>query len=148
MNIPALKAFAPTRRQIIEAVTLKLNHALTARTPDYLDTYARQVAALRTLEQEDRTGLIERVASVEILTEILTVGQQSRKIMNQRTVFLRLLGLQQFNVYHLPANCRKVADIWCREERPVRLQFVERKQELLGAFVQMGADFRNELLSR
>jgi hypothetical protein len=63
MNIPALKAFAPTvRRQIIEAVTLKLNHALTARTPDYLDTYARQVAALRTLEQEDRAGLIERVA--------------------------------------------------------------------------------------
>jgi hypothetical protein len=63
MNIPALKAFAPTvRRQIIEAVTLKLNHALTARIPDYLDTYAHQVAALRTLEQEDRTGLIERVA--------------------------------------------------------------------------------------
>jgi hypothetical protein len=63
MNIPTLKAFAPAvRRQIIEAVTLKLNHALTARTPDYLDTYARQVAALRTLEQEDRAGLIERVA--------------------------------------------------------------------------------------
>ncbi len=63
MNIPALKAFAPTvRRQLIEAVTLKLNFVLTARTPDYLDTYARQVAALRTLEQEDRAGLIERVA--------------------------------------------------------------------------------------
>jgi Eco57I restriction-modification methylase len=63
MNIPALKAFAPAvRRQLIEAVTLQLNHALTARTPDYLDTYAPQVAALRKLEQEDRTGLIERVA--------------------------------------------------------------------------------------
>ena len=63
MNIPALKGFAPAvRRQLIEAVTLKLNYVLTARTPDYLDTYARQVAALRTLEQEDRAGLIERVA--------------------------------------------------------------------------------------
>lgn len=63
MNIPALKAFAPAvRRQLIEAVTLQLNHALTARTPDYLDTYAPQVAALLKLEQEDRTGLIERVA--------------------------------------------------------------------------------------
>jgi Eco57I restriction-modification methylase len=63
MNIPALKAFAPAvRRQLIEAVTLQLNHVLTARTPDYLDTYASQVRALRDLAQADRTGLIERVA--------------------------------------------------------------------------------------
>ncbi len=63
MNIPALKAFAPAvRRQLIEAVTLQLNHVLTARTPDYLDTYASQVRALRELAQADRPGLIERVA--------------------------------------------------------------------------------------
>jgi type II restriction/modification system DNA methylase subunit YeeA len=63
MNIPALKAIAPAvRRQLIEAVTLQLNHVLTARTPDYLDTYASQVRALRELAQADRTGLIERVA--------------------------------------------------------------------------------------
>jgi len=63
MNIPALKAFAPAvRRQLIEAVTLQLNHVLTARTPDYLDTYASQVRALRELAQADQAGLIERVA--------------------------------------------------------------------------------------
>jgi hypothetical protein len=63
MNIPALKAFAPAvRRHLIEAVTLQLNHVLTARTPDYLDTYASQVRALRELAQADRAGLIERVA--------------------------------------------------------------------------------------
>jgi N-6 DNA Methylase len=63
MNIAALKEFAPAvRRQLMEAVGLKLNHVLTARTPDYVDTYARRVAAIRRLAQEDRAGLIERVA--------------------------------------------------------------------------------------
>lgn len=63
MNIAALKEFAPAvRRQLMEAVTLKLNYVLTARTPDFLDTYARQVAALRELAEEDRAGLVERVA--------------------------------------------------------------------------------------
>ena len=63
MNIPALKAFAPkVRRQLIDAVTLQLDHALTARTPDYLDTYAHQVAELHTLAAADKTGLVERVA--------------------------------------------------------------------------------------
>ena len=88
--------------------------------------------------------LLTKAASVVILT----VGQHGIEILNHRPVFLRLLGLQQFNVHQLPANCRKVVDIWCREERPERFKFVERKQELLGVFVQMGADFRNELLSR
>jgi hypothetical protein len=63
MNTSALKSFAPAvRKQLIEAVTRKLDQALTARTPDYLDTYATQVRALRELAAEDRKGLIERVA--------------------------------------------------------------------------------------
>jgi type II restriction/modification system DNA methylase subunit YeeA len=44
------------------AVTVKLDDALAARTPDYLATYAPQVAKLRLLAKEDRSGLIERVA--------------------------------------------------------------------------------------
>ena len=63
MNTSALKAFAPAiRRQLIEAVTRKLDFVLAAQTPDYLTTYAPQVAALRALAQADRIGLIERVA--------------------------------------------------------------------------------------
>ena len=63
MNTAALKTFAPAvRRQLMEAVTRKLDFALSAQTPDFLTTYAPQVAALRKLEKADRTGLIERVA--------------------------------------------------------------------------------------
>ncbi|MFZ4767373.1 MAG: hypothetical protein ACOYMN_20660, partial [Roseimicrobium sp.] len=63
MNTAALKAFAPVvRRQLLEAVSRKLDYVLSAQTPDYLTTYAQQVVALRKLAQEDRTGLIERVA--------------------------------------------------------------------------------------
>jgi hypothetical protein len=63
MNTAALKAFAPVvRRQLLEAVSRKLDFVLAAQTPDYLTTYAPQVAALRNLAQADRTGLIERVA--------------------------------------------------------------------------------------
>jgi type II restriction/modification system DNA methylase subunit YeeA len=63
MNTAALKTFAPAvRRQLMEAVTRKLDFALTAKTPDFLTTYAPQVAALRKLESADRAGLIERVA--------------------------------------------------------------------------------------
>jgi type II restriction/modification system DNA methylase subunit YeeA len=63
MNTSALKTFAPAvRKQLMEAVTRKLDFALTAQTPDYLTTFAPQVAALRKLAQADRTGLIERVA--------------------------------------------------------------------------------------
>ena len=63
MNTAALKTFAPAvRRQLMEAVTRKLDFALSAKTPDFLTTYAPQVAALRKLEKADRTGLIERVA--------------------------------------------------------------------------------------
>jgi SAM-dependent methyltransferase len=63
MNIAVLRDFAPAvRRQLIEAVSLKLDHVLTARTPDYVDTYALQVAAIRKLAEADRTGLVERVA--------------------------------------------------------------------------------------
>jgi len=79
---------------------------------------------------------------------ILIVGHQRLKIVNHHSVFLRLLGLQQFNIHLLPANCRKVADSWGREERPIRFQFVKRKQELLGVLVQIGADFRRELHPR
>jgi len=63
MNTAALKTFAPAvRKQLMEAVTRKLDFALSAKTPDFLTTYAPQVAALHKLEQADRTGLIERVA--------------------------------------------------------------------------------------
>lgn len=63
MNISAIKDFAPAvRRQLIEAVTRKLDLVLSAQTPDYLSTFAPQVAALRKLAEEDRDGLIERVA--------------------------------------------------------------------------------------
>jgi len=63
MNTTALKTFAPAvRRQLLEAVTRKLDFALTARTPDFLTTYAPQVASLRKLAEQDRKGLIERVA--------------------------------------------------------------------------------------
>ena len=50
MNTAALKTFAPdVRRQLMEAVTRKLDFVLTAKTPDFLTTYASQVAALRKL---------------------------------------------------------------------------------------------------
>lgn len=63
MNTAALKTFAPAvRRQLMEAVTRKLDFALTAQTPDYLTTFAPQVASLRKLAQADRSGLIDRVA--------------------------------------------------------------------------------------
>jgi hypothetical protein len=63
LNTSALKTFAPAvRRQLMEAVTRKLDYVLSAQTPDYLTTFAPQVAALRRLAQTDRAGLIERVA--------------------------------------------------------------------------------------
>jgi hypothetical protein len=63
MNTAALKSFAPAvRRQLMEAVTQKLDFVLSARTPDYLTTFARQVGELRNLAQSDRPGLVERVA--------------------------------------------------------------------------------------
>jgi hypothetical protein len=63
MNTSALKNFAPAvRRQLIEAVTRKLDYVLTARTPDLLTVYALQVASLSKLAQTDRNGLVERVA--------------------------------------------------------------------------------------
>jgi hypothetical protein len=63
MNTSVLKTFAPAvRRHLLEAVTRKLDFALSAQTPDYLTTYARQVASLRSLADADRAGLIERVA--------------------------------------------------------------------------------------
>ncbi len=63
MNTTALKSFAPAvRRQLIEAVTRKLDFVLSAQTPDYVTTFASQVAVLRRLALQDRVGLIERVA--------------------------------------------------------------------------------------
>jgi hypothetical protein len=63
METSTLKKFAPAaRNQLVAAIGLKLDYVLSARTPDYLTTYARQVAALRELAQTDRVGLIERVA--------------------------------------------------------------------------------------
>ncbi len=63
MNTAALKTFAPSvRNQLLEAVTRKLDFVLTAKTPDFLTTYAPQIASLRKLAEQDRKGLIERVA--------------------------------------------------------------------------------------
>ena len=63
MNTSKIKSFAPAvRRQLLEAVTRKLDFVLSAQTPDFLATYANQVEALSKLAQLDRTGLIERVA--------------------------------------------------------------------------------------
>ncbi len=62
MNLTALKSFAPAmRRQLIEAVTRKLDTALTGDTAD-LRAARRQVDALRREAMKDRDGLIERVA--------------------------------------------------------------------------------------
>jgi type II restriction/modification system DNA methylase subunit YeeA len=62
MNTSALKTFAPAvRRQLMEAVTRKLDFVLGAQTPDYLTTFAPEVAALRAMAQADRSELIERV---------------------------------------------------------------------------------------
>jgi hypothetical protein len=63
MNTAHLKTFSPAvRRQLMEAVTRKLDVVLGAQTPDYLSTFAPQVAALRSLAAADRAGLIDRVA--------------------------------------------------------------------------------------
>ena len=62
MNTSALKSFAPAvRRQLMEAVTRKLDYVLTADTPD-LRAAAEQVKSLRKEADRDRTALIERVA--------------------------------------------------------------------------------------
>ena len=43
MNTSALKTFAPAvRRQLMEAVTRKLDYVLTAQTSDYLTTLSFQ----------------------------------------------------------------------------------------------------------
>jgi hypothetical protein len=63
MNTATLKTFAPAvRRQLMEAVSRKLDFVLSAQTPDYLSTFARQVAELRRAALSDRDGLVERVA--------------------------------------------------------------------------------------
>ena len=63
MDTSTLKKFAPAaRNQILAAIGLKLDYVLSARTPDYIGTYAPQVAALRRLAAADRAGLVERVA--------------------------------------------------------------------------------------
>lgn len=63
VNTAALKTFAPAmRRQLIEAVGLKLDRLLTSQTPDTLTTYAKQIAELRQQEQENHKEVLERVA--------------------------------------------------------------------------------------
>lgn len=62
MNTSSLKSFAPAvRRQLMEAVTRKLDYVLTADTPD-LRAAAEQVKTLRKEADRDRSGLVERVA--------------------------------------------------------------------------------------
>ena len=62
MNTSSLKSFAPAvRRQLMEAVTRKLDYVLTADTPD-LRAAAAQVKSLRKEADRDRPALIERVA--------------------------------------------------------------------------------------
>lgn len=63
MNTAALKKFAPElRTKLMEAVSVKLDYVLSAKTPDYLTTFAAQVAALRKVPQSQRAELVERVA--------------------------------------------------------------------------------------
>ncbi len=63
MNTSALKTFAPAvRRRLMEAVSGKLDLVLAAGTPDYLTTYAPQVAALRRRAETGRAELVEQVA--------------------------------------------------------------------------------------
>ncbi len=63
MDTAKLKTFAPeVRRQLMEAVTRKLDFVLAAKTPDYLTTFAPQVSSLRKTVETDRAGLIEQVA--------------------------------------------------------------------------------------
>ncbi|PTY02766.1 BREX-1 system adenine-specific DNA-methyltransferase PglX [Verrucomicrobia bacterium LW23] len=62
MNTSSLKSFAPTvRRQLMEAVTRKLDYVLTSDTPD-LRAAAEQVKSIRREADRDRSSLIERVA--------------------------------------------------------------------------------------
>lgn len=62
MNLTALRNFAPNvRRQLIEAVGRKLVFVLTSDTPD-LREKAKQRMSIRGKAQNDRSGLIERVA--------------------------------------------------------------------------------------
>jgi hypothetical protein len=62
MNISALKAFAPTvRKQLMEAVTRKLDFVLTGDTAD-LRAMSAQRESLRRASERDRQGLVERVA--------------------------------------------------------------------------------------
>ncbi len=63
MDTSALKAFAPAvRRQLMEAVSRKLDVVLSAKTPDLLTTHAPQVKKLRELADSNRPALVERVA--------------------------------------------------------------------------------------
>ena len=63
MNTTALEKFAPAvRNRLIEAVGRKLDYVVSAPTPDYRTTYARQVKDLRELERQGRQELLERVA--------------------------------------------------------------------------------------
>jgi type II restriction/modification system DNA methylase subunit YeeA len=63
VNTAALKTFAPAmRRQLLEAVGRKLDLLFNSQTPDTLSTYAKQIAALREQEEENREQLLERVA--------------------------------------------------------------------------------------
>ena len=63
VNTAALKNFAPAmRRQLLEAVSRKLDLLLNSQTPDTLSTCAKQIAELREQEAENREQLLERVA--------------------------------------------------------------------------------------
>ena len=62
MNLSALKTFAPAvRKQLIEAVTRKLDFVLTGDTAD-LRAMSAQRESLRRESTRDRQGLVERVA--------------------------------------------------------------------------------------
>jgi hypothetical protein len=62
MNLSALKTFAPAvRRQLMEAVTRKLDFVLTGDTAD-LRAMSTQRATLRRQADQDRQGLIERIS--------------------------------------------------------------------------------------
>ena len=63
VNTSVLKIFAPAmRRQLLEAVSRKLDQLLNTKTPDILTTYAKQIVNLRKEQDKNREQLIEKVA--------------------------------------------------------------------------------------
>jgi len=70
MNTSALKTFAPAvRKQLMEAVTRKLDFAIAAQTPDYLTTFGRARLACMSIWKRSPRAAVK----VEFCTVTLSV---------------------------------------------------------------------------